>query len=471
MRRWTLLVVLLLLLAPGLAGATAADPAAGSTRGPDGYWPLDGNGGTEARHYDVRVAYDFEDKVLSGRTKVRLKATAELRSFSLDLLLPVRAVSVDGRRARFSKPNRHELRVVPGRAIPEGELFTVVVRYRGRPAPISYAGERSWLADRHEVVTMNQPHMAPWWFPSNDHPSDKARFDIRVNVPRGKQVVSNGRLVSRKVGPRRQTTHWRMSDPMTTYLAFFAAGDFVVETGRSAAGHRYYNAVSKRLPAGERSRAVRMLRRTAGITDWLQRQFGEYPFDSTGGVVTSLPVGFALENQTRPTYGSWIYPGVIVHEVAHQWFGDSVSVERWRDIWINEGFATYAEALYAASHGGPSVERWLRGMYGAWCTAPDAGFWRVDLTDPGASRIFHTAVYDRGAMVLAALRNRIGAVPMRQLLRTWARDNHDGNAGVADFRALAEDVSGQDLDSFFAAWLDGGRPPEATDANGLDRDC
>ena len=464
-------MVLLLLLAPGLSGASAHHATSGSTRGPDPYWPLDGNGGTDARHYDVRVAYDFDDKVLSGRTTVRLKATADLASFSLDLLLPVRAVSVDGRPARFSRPNRHEVRIVPDRTIPEGELFNVVVRYRGRPAPISYVGERSWLADRHEVVTMNQPHMAPWWFPSNDHPSDKARFDIRVNVPRSKDVVSNGVRVSKRVGTHRQTTHWRMSDPMTTYLAFFAAGDFAVETGRSPAGHRYYNAVSKRLAAGERSRATRMLRRTAGVTDWLQRQFGAYPFESTGGVVTALPVGFALENQTRPTYGAWIYPSVIVHEVAHQWFGDSVSVERWRDIWINEGFATYAEVLYASRHGGPSVSTWLRRVYAAECRSPDAPFWRVDLSDPGPSRIFHTAVYDRGAMVLAALRNRIGPEPMLRLLRTWARDHHDGNARVADFEALAEAESGEDLGDFFDAWLRSGAPPAATRDNGLDRAC
>ncbi|MFC5730680.1 MULTISPECIES: M1 family metallopeptidase [Nocardioides] len=464
-------MLLLVVLAPGLPLATAEDSGPGSPSGGDGYWPLDGNSGTDARHYDIRVAYDFADRILAGRTKIRMRATKDLSSFSLDLVLPVSSVSVDGRRARFRRPHPHEVRVVPSRAIAAGDLFTVEVRYRGRPERFAYAGQRNWLADRHEVVTMNEPHMAPWWYPSNDHPSDKATFDIRVNVPRAKEVVSNGVRVSRRVSGNRATTHWRMTDPMTTYLAFFAAGDFRIETGRTRSGIRYYNAVSDRLPASVRSRAVRILRRTSGITEWLQRQLGDYPFSTTGGLVTSLPVGFALENQTRPTYGSWIYPGVVVHEVAHQWFGDSVSVRRWRDIWLNEGFATYAEVFYAAGHGGPSVNTWLQGVYDATCRHPGSVFWRLDLDDPGASRVFHSAVYDRGAMVLAALRNRIGGTDLLRLLRTWVRDHRDGNATVAQFETLAETVSGEQLDGFFDAWLRSGAPPAGTSANGLGRGC
>ncbi|AJR18561.1 M1 family peptidase [Pimelobacter simplex] len=479
MRTRILLVLLLALCLPGLTaapGARAADaraaegtPSAGSDRGGDPYWPLDGNGGTDARHYDVRVAYDFGTGRLTGRTAATMVATADLKSFSLDLLLPVTSVKVDGRPARFRKPSKHELRVVPKRPIAKGARFKVVVKYAGRPASYGYAGERNWLADRHEVVAMNQPHMAPWWFPSNDHPSDKATFDIRVTAPRGKQVVSNGLRVSRKVAGARATTRWRMTDPMATYLAFFAAGDFVVEKGRSAAGIPFYNAVSKQLPAGQRAQSVRMLRRTAGMTDWLQRRLGTYPFASTGGLVTGLDVGFALENQTRPTYGSWIYPSVMVHELAHQWFGDSVAVRRWRDIWLNEGFASYLEVDYAAAHGGPSVESWLADRWRTTC-ATDS-FWRLDIADPGAARVFDDAVYDRGAMVIAALRNRIGAADLTTLLRTWVRDHRGGNATVEQFVALAESVSGESLDAFFRAWLSSGRAPAGTADNGLGGAC
>ncbi|WP_418058441.1 M1 family metallopeptidase [Pimelobacter simplex] len=484
MRNRILLVLLLVLCLPGLAAVPAAQaepagsagsaeagtPSAGSDRGGDPYWPLDGNGGTDARHYDVRVAYDFASGRLTGRTAATMVATADLKSFSLDLLLPVTAVTVDGRPAHFRKPSKHELRIVPKRPIAQGSRFQVVVTYAGRPGAVGYAGERNWLADRREVVAMNQPHMAPWWFPSNDHPSDKATFDIRVTAPRGKQVISNGRRVARKVSGARATTHWRMTDPMATYLAFFAAGDFVVEKGRSAAGIPFYNAVSKQLPAALRAQSVRMLRRTAGMTDWLQRRLGTYPFGSTGGLVTGLDVGFALENQTRPTYGSWIYPSVMVHELAHQWFGDSVAVRRWRDIWLNEGFASYLEVEYAAAHGGPSVASWLDDRWDATCDSTGS-FWRLDISNPGAARVFDDAVYDRGAMVIAALRNVIGPTQLTTLLRTWVRDHRGGNATVEQFEALAIQVHGADLSGFFDAWLRGGQAPTGTPANGLTHAC
>jgi len=376
-------------------------------------------------------------------------------------------VRVDGRKARFRRAGKHELRVVPKAPIAAGARFTVVVKYAGRPADHRYAGERSWLASRSEVVAMNQPHMAPWWFPSNDHPSDKATFDIAVTVPKGKQVVSNGVRAGRKVRGGLATTRWRMTDPMATYLAFFAAGRYAIDRGTSAAGIPYYNAVSKGLERGERRRARRLLARTAAITDWLQTRLGPYPFSTTGGLVTGLDVGFALENQSRPTYGDWIYPGVIVHELAHQWFGDSVAVRRWRDIWLNEGFATYMEVEYAAAHGGESVRDYLTRMWAGRCRTPSSAFWRLDLSDPGPDRLFDEAVYDRGAMVLAALHQVIGADRLGDLLRLWAATHHDGNATVEEFETLAAAVAGRDLGGFFDAWLRRGTRPEAIAENGL----
>ncbi|MBS4751314.1 M1 family metallopeptidase [Nocardioides sp. zg-ZUI104] len=479
MRTRLFLGSLLLLLVPGLVtGASVAVPDSSRTTGvqasglgPDPYWPKDGNAGTDALHYSINVSYDFAKKRLSGRTAARMRATRDLRGFSMDLLLKATKVTVDGVPARFRKSSTHELRITPATPIAAGEVFRVVVSYAGRPSRLSYAGQRSWLADRHEVVTMNQPHMAPWWFPSNDHPSDKATYDIKVTAPRAKRVVSNGTMISRKVKGAKATTHWRMRDPMATYLAFFAAGDFTIEKGRSAAGIRYYNAVSKRLPAATRKMALRKLRRTASITDWLQARLGRYPFTSTGGLVTSLDVGFALENQTRPTYGAWIDRDLMVHELAHQWFGDSVSVNRWRDIWLNEGLATYMELDHAEAHGGPSVNSWLHRGYVETCGDVDAPFWRLDLTDPGADNIFDAAVYHRGAMVIAALRNRIGESDLTRVLRTWVSAHHDSNASVPQFEALAEEISGKSLKGFFDAWLRAGKVPAATPANGITRSC
>ncbi|WP_408896106.1 M1 family metallopeptidase [Nocardioides sp. R1-1] len=473
MRRLVVLLALLLCLpvlatTSGLPAARADRSDAGSALGPDPYWPKDGNGGTDALHYRIKVRYDFASGRLTGRTAVTMAASSDLTSFSLDLLLPATSVRVDGRRARFRKAGRHELRVRPKAPIAAGTRFTVVVRYAGRPASYGYAGERNWLASRSEVVAMNQPHMAPWWFPSNDHPSDKATFDVRVTVPKDRKAVSNGVRVGRTVKRGLATTHWRMSDPMATYLAFFAAGRYAVDTGTSAAGIPFYNAVSKGIEPRQRRQVRAMLARSGAITDWLQGRLGPYPFATTGGLVTGLDVGFALENQSRPTYGRWIYPGVMVHELAHQWFGDSVAVRRWRDIWLNEGFATYMEADYAAAHGGESVDAFLARMWARNCRTPSSAFWRLDLSNPGRDSIFDGAVYDRGAMVLAALRKRIGPVDFDALLRRWVADHHDGNATVEQFEALAATVSGESLGGFFGAWLRGGTMPAATQDNGLD---
>jgi aminopeptidase N len=464
-----LLLALLLCLpvlagsASALPGVEASDTGNGSAQGTDPYWPLDGNGGTDAQHYDVRVRYDFATGRLRGRTAITMTAIADLRSFSLDLLLPTTAVKVDGRKARFRKVGKHELRVVPKTPIAAGASFRVVVRYAGKPGTYRYAGERNWLASSTEVVAMNQPHMAPWWFPSNDHPSDKATFDVRVTVPKGKQVVGNGVRVGRTVKRGMATTHWRMSDSMATYLAFFAAGRYVIDQGTTAAGIPYYNAVSRGLEPRLRKYVRGQLARTGAITDWLQAKLGPYPFATTGGLVTGLDVGFALENQSRPTYGSWIYPGVIVHELAHQWFGDSVAVQRWRDIWLNEGFATYMEAVYASENGGPPLKSYLDKMYDKQCGSPATDFWRLDIANPGADHIFDEAVYDRGAMVLAALGNRIGYDTLGGVLKTWVAQHHDGNATVEQFEALASSQSGKDLSGFFATWLRSGTVPAQND--------
>nr|WP_281366549.1 M1 family metallopeptidase [Nocardioides thalensis] len=329
---------------------------------------------------------------------------------------------------------------------------------------MSYAGESNWLADRTEVVTMNEPHMAPWWFPSNDHPRDKATFDIRVTTDADKDVISNGKRVSRVVDGGLATTHWRLAQPTTTYLAYFAAGDFAVSTGRTG-GIPWVTAVSKRLPDGSRGYIKRTVNRSGPVTVWLEEHLGDYPFDSTGGLVTDLSSGFALENTTRPTYSGGIGTAVLVHELAHQWFGDSVAIHRWRDIWLNEGFATYMEAVYYAEHGDESIPRWLERNYRE--TKRWGSFWRVDLTDPGPRRIFAWAVYQRGAMALAALRGKLGGRPFDRMLRTWATEKRHSTARVGEFIALAEDVAGHGLDRFFRVWLKAPRPPKPTERNGF----
>jgi aminopeptidase N len=446
---------------PATLGAEAGSPGIG-----DPYFPLDGNGGIDVRRYSVHDRYAFGRKRLSGWTRLKVRATQDLLTFNLDLLLDPSRVTVDGDRVRFRKTNVHELRVRPDRPIRAGTTFTVGVRYAGHPARLRYRGERNWLANAHEVVTMNEPHMAPWWYPANDHPLDKARHDFHITVARGKRVIANGLPDGSRRHGDLVTWHWSAPDPMAPYLAFFAAGDFRMSRSKHG-GLPSIVAASERLPGNGTKVALTWLKKTPRLTRWLRSELGDYPFVSTGGLVTSLNPGFALENQTRPTYpyvgasATWL----LVHELAHQWFGDSVSVQTWRDIWLNEGFATYMEVRYAETHGGPSGASWLRRTYQQY-PAGDS-FWRVSLADPGAGKIFDGAVYDRGAMTLQALRNLIGNQGFARLLRTWVAQRRYGNAATADFHALAEQVSGRDLDAFFDAWLVGTTKPADTAANGL----
>ena len=458
-------------LTVGLTGATAtAGPVApvdGASGIGDPYWPLDGNGGIDVTSYAISNRYAFAEKRLSGRTTVRLRATSDLSSFSLDFLLEVKGVTVDGARAAFTKTDGgHELRITPPEPFAAGSEHAVVVTYADRPGTHSYAGERNWLASPREVVTMNEPHMAPWWFPANDHPLDKAVVDVRIRVPKGREVISNGELKGRRTGARSTTWHWRADEPMAPYLAFFAAGDFTIARGRHQ-GLPWLVAVSQRLGEQDQKASMRLMRKTPAVIAGLEKDLGDYPFSVVGGLTTGLDVGFALENQTRPTYpavgGS--YTSLVVHELAHQWFGDDVAVARWSDIWLNEGFATFMEWRWTETHGGRSGDATLRSYYDNVAAGSD--FWSVVVGDPGADKVFDNAVYGRGAMALQALRNRVGDQVFWRVLRTWLREQRGGNGSSAEFEQTAARVSGQDLTAFFDAWLRTPSKPARTADNGL----
>jgi aminopeptidase N len=468
--------VLVVLAGLTLALLGAGQPALGRDEDPHGssgigdpYFPLDGNGGIDVTHYDIHDRYSLATGRLSGRTRVTLEATGDLSGFNLDFLLPVSSVTVDGRRVGYHR-TAHEL--VIDKRMRTGRVYAVVVRYAGKPGAHSYDGESNWLANSHEVVAMNEPHMAPWWFPANDHPRDKALMRISINVPKSEKVIANGRRVSRTVHGERAVTTWQAAEPMAPYLAFFAAGRFTVAQGTHA-GLPWYVAVSKLLPTAAQTSTMSMMKRTPTIVSWLADQLGDYPFSTTGGLVTSLDPGFALENQTRPTYTSAGASDrlTVVHELAHQWFGDFVTVAWWRDIWLNEGAASFMEDYYTETHGGPSANTQLHNVYDN--RDADDAFWDLEVADPCPShtgcvnRIFDNRVYQRGALALQALRNVLGDTVFWTVLRTWLTDHANGAGSTSVFQNLAEEVSGQELSGFFDAWFYSATKPADTVANGL----
>ncbi|WP_165807144.1 M1 family metallopeptidase [Nocardioides currus] len=451
------------------AYAAAVDDSGTATSGATGigdpYWPLDGNGGIDVASYRIRNSYDIRDQALRGTTQVRFTATEDLSSFNLDFLLKVSKATVDGVAAKV-RQSKHELTITPRTDLAAGSRHKVVVTYAGHPGTKHYAGEENWLANDHEAVAMNQPHMAPWWFPANDHPIDKARFDVATTVAQGREVISNGKLVSKKRTRKGTTWRWRADEPMASYLAFFAAGDFTIQKG-TAHGLPWVNAVSQQLPAAEQKSSLKLLSRTPDVVKALSADLGPYPFSVTGGLTTGLPVYFALENQTRPTYPAvgGQAESLIVHELAHQWFGDDVAIARWRDIWLNEGAATFMEWRFAEQHGGPPASEALMSTYDGHPAGDD--FWELEVSDPGAANVFDDAIYDRGGMTLQALRQRIGEEKFWLLVRTWLDTKGGGNGTSEEFEALAAQVSGQDLTGFFTAWLRTPTKPAKTADNGL----
>lgn len=457
-----------------VSGANAAGSAGGAGIG-DPYYPLYGNSGYDVNHYSIDVAYTPATDRIVGRTTVLATTTQYLTRFNLDLALKASAVTVNGRPATFTKPNWHELQITPATPLNPGTPLTVEIRYAGVPSTVTPVGPTTfspWTRTADGAVAIGEPEIAAWWYPSNDHPRDKATFDIALTVPKGLEALSNGRLVGKTLGASTDTWRWRVANPMTTYLAFMAVGQFTVTRGTTAAGIPWLNAIAANGGA-EAAAAAADLARTPEVVDWHASQWGPYPFEAMGGVAPAAETGFALENQTRPVYSRGFWAGgqsniyVVVHELAHQWYGDSVSVTNWRDIWLNEGFATFSTWKWAETHGEGTANQILRKEYGGYA-ASDDWFWGVTIGDPGAAGEFQWPVYSRGAMTLQALRNRIGTATFMQLMRAWAKAHAGGNASIPQFISLAEGLSGQDLTAFFDAWLYTPSKPAATVANGLD---
>ncbi|MDT0545139.1 MULTISPECIES: M1 family metallopeptidase [Streptomyces] len=435
--------------------ASAADATPGAPGIGDSYYPSYGNGGYDVSHYDLRLKYRPATDRLEGTATILATATQDLSRFNLDFALEVSEVLVGGRKAEFAASGDHELEITPAAPLDSGRPFTVVVRYRGTPSKVRVNGFTAWLRTPDGGVAANEPEAAWWWFPSNDHPLDKATYDVSVAVPDGSQAISNGTLrsTSSRLGWTRYT--WRSSRPQATYLATLAVGRFDITTDTTANGLPVVNAYSKDL--GDNAGAARAsVERTAEVAGWLSGVFGPYPFDALGGYVPNVPTGYALETQTRPFYSPRQFGGgsnvsVVVHELAHQWYGDSVSVKDWRDIWVNEGFARYAQWLWSEKEGDGTAQELADYVY-AQHPAEDA-FWTVKPGDPGPQNQFHAAVYDRGAIALQALRNEVGDEDFFAILKGWPTERRYGNGSVRDFEAYAEKVSGRPLGAVFDTWL------------------
>lgn len=444
---------------PGTATAPTARraPLPGAPGIGDDYFPTYGNGGYDVAHYDLSVRWAPRTNTLQGRAGIRARATQDLSRFNLDLVgFRVSSITVDGRRARWAREGQ-ELKVSPSRPLRRGATFTVAVTYTGTPAVFGVGTplQAGWVRTSDGgAIAVGEPEVAAGWFPVNDHPRDKATYRISITAPNRFTSLSNGRLVAKRTRSGETTSTWAEDDPMVSYLALVAIGDYDVRSYRSR-GLPVVDGVQSGLGARGEA-AKRALDQEDEILRFLEGRFGRYPFDDLGGVVADPQVGFALENQTRPFYAPGFFRGqredvlVVVHELAHQWYGDSVAVDRWRDIWLNEGFATYSEWLWSEPNGLGTAQA----NFDALARIP-AGepVWKTVVADPGPDELFSFASYSRGAMTLHALRRRVGDRAFFTILRRWAAGKQDGNGSTPEFIELAEEVSGRQLDGFFREWL------------------
>ncbi|MGW5672061.1 M1 family metallopeptidase [Micromonospora sp. NPDC003776] len=435
--------------APGNPGAPRYSPGAASVGDP--YFPDQGNGGYDVQHYDLTFSYDPASRFLDATATITAVATQDLDRFNLDFRGPdISSLTVDGHAHEFTREGQ-ELIVTPRPKLKAGKTFTVVVKYAGVPGPITDpdGSIEGWVPTDDGAFVAGEPQGAPAWLPTNDHPTDKATFRFTAKVPAGLTAVGNGQLLSQQTRDGWTTFVWDSTEPMASYLATVTIGTFTVTESVTSSGIPVYVAVDPRLVTGSAAAVAQIPK----MIDFFAATFGPYPFASTGAIIDRAPdVGYALETQTKPIFSSAPSVSTMAHELAHQWYGDSVSPQRWSDIWLNEGFATYAQWMYTEHNGGATVNQTFNNgsNYGR---AASSSFWQIVLADPGPEDMFSSIPYNRGAMTLHALRGKVGDDAFFRILRQWAASHRYGHAGTADFIALAERESGQKLAAFFDVWL------------------
>jgi aminopeptidase N len=436
--------------------AAGAAPAPGAAGAGDPYYPNAGNGGYDVAHYDIRLTYNPTTDLLSGTTTILATATQDLSSFDLDFLLPIKSIRVNNFAAQTRTAAVGEVVVTPQAPLAKNSNITVVVQYEGKPSTVKDAnGFTAWKKTPDGALATDEPDIAPWWFPGSNHPTDKATYDVSVAVPNGTSVISNGTFVGNTPQINGWTRwNWRSTKPQASYLTYIAVGQFEIRTATASNGQPIITAYSANLGANADA-AKASVERTGEIIEFESSVFGDYPFEAQGGVATP-GIGFALENQTRPVYDTAFFrrganTSVIAHENAHQWFGDSTSVQAWRNIWLNEGFATYAQYLWS-EHVDEGTAAEVAQYYYDLRPASDP-FWQFIVASPGAGNEFNGAVYDRGAMTLQALRNLVGDDNFFTILKTWTSTKKYGNGTIEQFIALSEKISGKPLFDFFQTWL------------------
>lgn len=425
----------------------------------DPYAPESGDLTFKVLEYELNLSYRVATNRLDGEAVILAVAIEPITSFRLDLMgLQVSRVRVDDERRTSFRVGPRKLTITPQVTIASGQEFQVHVRYSGAPAARNSPwGQIGWEELQDGILVASQPVGAPTWFPCNDRPSDKARYRIALTLEDGYTVAASGQLVSQQKSAGRVTWSFVDDVPTATYLVAVHIGRYRTEPLDlgTLPGKVYY-------PAQLRTRVLADLAGLPGMVALFERYFGPYPMARYDVVVTPDALEIPLESQGMAVFGANHLDGeggserLVAHELAHQWFGNSVGLARWQDIWLNEGFCCYAEWLWSEESGGLSCHKQAKHHRALLADLPQD----LVISDPGPGHMFDDRVYKRGALTLHALRRVVGEESFFRILRNWSQARRHSTGTTAEFIALAEETAGCRLGSMFREWLDEPRLPK-----------
>jgi aminopeptidase N len=446
------------LMTMGLIQAQNNAPEQGADGLGDPYFPLLGNGGYDAEHYTLDLTWDDQQNSLTGTVTILAKAYNDLSRFDLDFEgFNISSILVDGKEAAFKRDGR-ELQITPSASLKQDETFETAVSYSGIPGGgvTDYYDvfARGWNRYDTGVYVASEPDGAAYWYPVNDHPLDKATYTFKITVPDAYMVAANGLLQKVDDNPDPTTTYtWETRDELASYLATVNIAKFTEQ--QSVGPHDL--PIRNYFPPDQADQLGKIFADFPKMIGFYETIFGPYPFEAAGAVVPDTKLSFALETQTLILFGKDISVGrtgaqtVIAHELAHQWFGDSVSLTRWKDVWLNEGFATYASMLWLEHDKGQAAMTKQMDTY--YKVIVEQGTDYVPPANPPKDDLFNDGVYLRGAWALHALRLKVGDKLFFNIMHTYYDHFKYGNATTTDFTDVATEVSGQDLQDFFQHWL------------------
>lgn len=456
MKRIFFLSLSLCLSLAGAWGCQTQIPAVDGAPGiGDPYYPQLGNGGYEVEHYTIVLDVDPLANTLEGSTTLTAKATERLRSFNLDFhALTVASIMVDNILAEHSREG-DELTITPSQPLEANRAFTLVVNYHGTPELLTFEAfpvPLGWAHAQDGTINVwGEPAAASTWFPNNNHPRDKATYRFEITVPKPWMVAASASLKETREDGDKTLFIWEMEQPMASYLASINIDQYELFIHPGPAGITIRNYFPPDYPETLRD-AFDIL---PAAMDFFDDLFGPYPFKEYGVVISDNTepcsmVETALEVQSLSIHcPSEIMASerVIIHELAHQWFGDCISLENWKDIWLKEGFASYSEWLWSSKADPVALARAAKFYQSQFVDTA------VPVGEPPPDGLYSNETYTGGALVLEALRLQVGHETFLKILKTYVERYRGSHAGTDEFIAIAEEVSGQDLKEFFDQWL------------------